>query len=70
MLLILVSILIGLLFFLFIFNLINSPGKIEPGKPIQGSISEKTVVPIGGFKQGMFMGNYNSSGRTIVERSL
>ena len=64
MFLVTLSIIIGLLVCLFIFLLIKSPGKPEQyldniGKPIVGSISEKTFVIIGGVKQGMFIRSKN-----------
>jgi pimeloyl-ACP methyl ester carboxylesterase len=64
MLLILLSILITFILVIVIVLLIYSPGKPEPfldnrGKPIAGSISEKTFVTIGGVRQGMFIRGRN-----------
>jgi pimeloyl-ACP methyl ester carboxylesterase len=49
---------------IFLFILIVSPGKLEPylnreGQPLEGSISEKIFVQIGGVKQGMFIKSKN-----------
>ncbi len=60
MLLILVSTMIGLLFILFIYLLIKSPGKPDPffdksGKILENSLSEKIFVEVGGVQQGMFI---------------
>ena len=60
MLLIVVSILIGCTLILSGVVLVYSPGKTEPyldknGKLLEGSISEKSFVKIGGIKQGMFI---------------
>lgn len=46
--------------FLTIFFIANSPGKVEPfldqnGNPLEGSISEKTFITIGGIEQGIFL---------------
>jgi pimeloyl-ACP methyl ester carboxylesterase len=46
--------------------LIFSPGKPKPyldktGKPLSGSISEKTFISIGGIKQGMFIQSKDST---------
>jgi len=64
-LLIVLSFILALLTCLVIFLLIASPGKPEPfleseGEPVQGSISEKTFVNIGGVKQGMFIRSKNT----------
>ncbi len=64
MIIIFFAIIIALFVGLFIFLLINSPGKPEQfvdasGKPLVGSISEKTFVSIGGVKQGMFIRSKN-----------
>lgn len=66
MLLILFAIALGLLVMLFSILLVYSPGKIEPyldkaGKPISGSLSEKTFIQIGGVKQGMFIISKNTN---------
>lgn len=60
MLLILFAILILLLLSLFIFLLIVSPGKPKPvtnqnGQTVEGSISEKVFLEIGGVRHGMFI---------------
>lgn len=52
--------LLGLLLILLGILLLYSPGKTEPfldknGKVLEGSISEKTFVNIGGIRQGMFI---------------
>lgn len=64
MLLILFAIIFGFFLILTCILLIYSPGKIEQyldesGKPIPGSISEKTFINIGGVKQGMFIKSRN-----------
>ncbi|MBK9254970.1 MAG: alpha/beta hydrolase [Saprospiraceae bacterium] len=64
MLSILFSIIIGLLGILFIFLVVKSPGKPdrfldESGKPLHGSLSEKSFIKIGGVKQGMFIRSKN-----------
>ena len=61
MLIIIFSVVLG--YFLIIF-FIYSPGKVkkyldESGKTLQGSISEKTFIKIGGVKQGMFIKSRN-----------
>lgn len=48
-----------------------SPGKIAPyldgkGKPIIGSISEKTFIKIGGVKQGMFIKSININNPVLL----
>lgn len=65
------SIILGLLVCLFVFLLIKSPGKPEQyldnsGKPIVGSISEKTLVKIGGVKQGMFIRSTNTKNPVLL----
>ncbi len=64
MITILFSIVLRLFLILFIIILHYSPGKIEPyldknGKPLTGSIAEKTFVNIGGITQGMFIKSKN-----------
>jgi pimeloyl-ACP methyl ester carboxylesterase len=64
MLAILFSIILGFILMLTIVVLVYSPSKIEPylddmGKVIQGSISEKIFVKIGGVNQGMFIKSRN-----------
>lgn len=71
MFLVTLSIILGLLVCLFIFLLIKSPGKPEQyldnkGKPIVGSISEKTFVKIGGVKQGMFIRSKNINNPVLL----
>lgn len=61
---ILLTTILGLAFILFVVLLLLSPGKPEQlldtfGKPINGSISEKTFVKIGGVMQGMFIRGKN-----------
>jgi pimeloyl-ACP methyl ester carboxylesterase len=56
--------LIGILFVGLLIILIYSPGKLEPlkdtqGNVIQGSISEKVWLEVGGIKQGMFIRGEN-----------
>ena len=60
MLLIIFLVVVGFILALTIVLCIYSPGKIEPyldenGKPISGSISEKTFVKIGAVAQGMII---------------
>ncbi len=60
----LILILIGILFFF-------SLGKPEPfkdknGNPLQGSISEKTFITIGGFRQGMFIKGKNQGNPVLL----
>ena len=64
MLIITFAILLGLFAILTCILLVYSPGNIEQylddtGKPIPGSISEKTFIKIGGVKQGMFIRSRN-----------
>lgn len=54
----------GITLLIFIILLYNSPGKPEPftdnnGKPLIGSLSEKTFVTIGGIRQGMIIRSKN-----------
>jgi pimeloyl-ACP methyl ester carboxylesterase len=51
--------------------LIDSPGKIKPflddsGKPVPGSISEKTFIDIGGVRQGMFIRSKNTNNPVLL----
>lgn len=71
MLAILFTIILGLFLILGCILVVLSPGKIEPyiddsGKPIAGSISEKTFVTIGGVKQGMFIRSKNSNNPVLL----
>lgn len=64
MLVLIISTLMGLSIVALSVILILSPGKPEPylgsnGKPLSGSISEKTFIEIGGVKQGMFIRSKN-----------
>ncbi len=64
MLVILFSFIISFFLVVTCILLAYSPGKIEPyldetGKPIQGSMSEKIFVQIGGVNQGMFIKSKN-----------
>ncbi len=50
---------------------VYSPGKIEPysddtGKTLHGSISEKTFIPIGGVKQGMFIRSRDTNNPVLL----
>jgi pimeloyl-ACP methyl ester carboxylesterase len=70
-LLILLSFFLALLVCLFVFLLIESPGKPEPflnseGEPLKGSISEKVFVDIGGVKQGMFIRGKNTENPVLL----
>jgi len=63
--------LLGVLFIGLLVILINSPGKLPPlkderGKVIQGSVSEKAWVTIGGIKQGMFIRGENPTNPVIL----
>ena len=51
--------------------LLNSPGKPEPfndntGKMLEGSISEKTFINIGGIRQGMFIRGRNINNPVLL----
>lgn len=64
MILVLVVIITGLLFIITVILLLYSPGKPEPildnqGKLLEGSISEKTFISIGGIRQGMIIKSKN-----------
>jgi len=61
---ILLSVLVTFILISVILLFIISPGKPVPfvddaGKPIAGSISEKTFITIGGIRQGMFIKGKN-----------
>ena len=50
---------------------IDRPGKIEPflddsGKPLPGSISEKTFIEIGGVRQGIFIRSKNTNNPVLL----
>jgi pimeloyl-ACP methyl ester carboxylesterase len=71
MLFILLSVLVTLILTLVIVLLIYSPGKPEPfldenGEPVEGSISEKTFVTIGGIRQGMFIKSKNQGNPVLL----
>lgn len=60
----LLAVLSGLILMLWLMLLFYSPGKPEPfldkhGMPLEGSISEKTFINIGGIQQGMFIKGKN-----------
>ena len=62
---------IGLILFAILVVLINSPGKLSPlkdaqGNVIEGSISEKVWIDVGGMKQGMFIRGENSENPVIL----
>ena len=65
--------LVLILFFLLLFAvvLVNSPGRPQPfvdgnGKIIEGSLSEKTFVTIGGVRQGMFIKSKNTDNPVLL----
>ena len=71
MLVILFSIVVGFFLILTCILLVYSPGKIEQysdvtGKPIAGSISEKTFITIGSVKQGMFIRSRNINNPVLL----
>jgi pimeloyl-ACP methyl ester carboxylesterase len=71
MILISLLIVVGLFAGLFVFILIKSPGKPEPfldasGKPIQGSLSEKVFLTVGGVPQGMFIRSKNINNPVLL----
>ena len=71
MLVIILTIVLGFLLFPGCILVADSPGKIEQyfddsGKPIQGSISEKIFVNIGGVKQGMFIRSKNINNPVLL----
>lgn len=66
-----VLVLIGLVSTSLIFILIKSPGKTEQfldsdGRPLAGSLSEKTFVSIGGVSQGMFIQSKNTNNPVLL----
>jgi pimeloyl-ACP methyl ester carboxylesterase len=51
--------------------LVHSPGKTKPildesGKPLEGSISEKVFIDIGGVRQGMFIKSKNAANPVLL----
>ncbi len=64
-------IILGFSLILTVILFMYSPGKIEQyldetGKPIPGSISEKTFIEIGGVKQGMFIRSKNINNPVLL----
>ena len=62
---------VGVLFIGLLIILVNSPGKLSPlkneeGNVIQGAISEKTWLEVGGIKQGMFIRGENPNNPVIL----
>lgn len=62
---------LGLLLIITVTLLLLSTGKLEPfkdknGKPLEGSISEKIFVMIGGVKQGMFIKSKNHGNPVLL----
>ena len=62
---------IGILLVGLLIVLVNSPGKLPPikdeqGNDIQGSISEKAWLEVGGIKQGMFIRGENPQNPIIL----
>ena len=71
MFIITIATLLGLLLILLGVLLLYSPGKMEPildsnGKVLEGSISEKTFVNIGGIQQGMFIKGKNKENPMLL----
>lgn len=71
LMIILVACLILALIVLFVFILFVSPGKLKPitdqnGQPIEGSISEKVLLKIGGVQQGMFLRGKNINNPVLL----
>lgn len=71
LLMIIFTTLLGLFTLLLCLVLIYSPGKIQQyldanGKPIPGSIAEKTFIQIGGVKQGMFIKSRNINNPVLL----
>jgi len=65
------TILLGTILILWLVLQYYSPGKPEPipdnhGKPIKGSISEKTFIKIGGVQQGMFIKSKNQNNPVLL----
>ena len=62
---------LGLLISLLVYLTIVSPGKPdtfkdENGEILEGSISEKTFIPFGGVKQGMFIRSKNINNPVLL----
>ena len=71
MLTLILSIVLGVLLILIVLLFMYSPGKPEPfldrnGKVLEGSISEKTFVTIGGIRQGMFIKSKNQENPVLL----
>lgn len=71
MLTLILSIVLGVLLILIVLLFMYSPGKPEPfldrnGKVLEGSISEKTFVNIGGIQQGMFIQGKNKENPVLL----
>jgi pimeloyl-ACP methyl ester carboxylesterase len=71
MLFIIITVLLTCILILVMVLIINSRGKPDPftdkfGKPLQGSISEKIFVKIGGVKQGMFIRGRNINNPVLL----
>jgi len=71
MIIAILAIISGSLLLLLLIVLFYSPGKPEPfldnnGKPLLGSLSEKTFVTIGGFRQGMFIRSKNINNPVLL----
>lgn len=71
MFVILVACVVVFIFLLTCILLIYSPGKIESyvdgnGKPISGSVAEKTFVKIGGVQQGMIIRSSNTNNPVLL----
>jgi len=71
MLAVLISIVLGFFLIITCTLFVYSPGKIEPyldnsGKPIIGSVSEKTFIKIGEVTQGMFIRSKNINNPVLL----
>lgn len=71
MILIILSCLATCIFLLLVVLLLKSPGKLMPltdndGKPLEGSISEKTFLTVGGVRQGMFIRGKNINNPVLL----
>ena len=65
------AIMLGSLLILWLVILYYSPGKPETflenmGKPLAGSLSEKTFITIGGIRQGMFIKSKNPKNPVLL----